>query len=384
MQKHIRREVHRVYKAIVIRLFPTKSQAKLLWQSVGTARWTWNWGLAFQKNSYSETGKILNINALKRKFTEVRNSEEFKWLQEVSRQVEANALIDLDKAYQNFYRKLRKGEKGGLPKFKSKGKNTPSFCTRSEKVRVYGKNIYLEKIGRVRFKAKENLENVKFHNARAKFENGKWLLKCAIEVLQKKSTIILRDVKMGIDVGVKSLAVVSCGGRKRVFKNINRNHVMTRLNKQLKHNQKNLSRKKKGSKNYLKEKYRVQNIYGRIKRKRHEYIKQTARGIVNMRPKVIVLEDLNIQGMMKNRHLARAIAEQNLYLLRMLIERKAAEAGIKVKLADRFFPSSKTCSNCGHVKKDLKLSERIYKCPKCGKVIDRDFNAALNLERLAD
>ena len=194
---------------------------------------------------------------------------------------------------------------------------------------------------------------------------------------------MLRDVNIGIDVGVKSLAVVSCGGRKRVFKNINRSHKMKRLNKQLKHHQRSLSRKKKGSKNYLKEKYRVQNIYGRIKRKRHEYIQQTARKIVNMKPKVIVLENLNVQGMMKNRHLAKAIAEQNLYLLRMLVGSKAKDFGIKIKFADRFYPSSKICSNCGHVKKDLKLSERIYKCPECGKIIDRDFNAALNLERLA-
>ena len=374
-----------MYKAIVIRLFPIKSQMKLFWQNVGTARWTWNWGLALQKQMYFENGKILNVNALKRKFTEVRNSEEFKWLQEVSRQVEANALIDLDKAYKNFYRKMKHGEKEGLPKFKSKGKDTPSFCTPADRIKIYKKNfIYLEKIGRVSFKSKENLENVKFYNARVKFENGKWLLKCAVEVLPKKSKIILRDVKMGIDVGVKSLAVVSFGGRKRVFKNINRNHKMKRLNKQLKHHQRNLSRKKEGSKNRLKEKYKVQNIYGRIKRKRHAYIQQIARKIVNMRPKVIVLEDLNIQGMMKNRHLARAIAEQNLYLLRMLIERKAKDFEIEIKFADRFYPSSKTCSNCGHIKKDLQLSERIYKCPKCGKIIDRDFNAALNLERLAN
>ncbi|MBQ6665665.1 MAG: transposase [Synergistaceae bacterium] len=195
--------------------------------------------------------------------------------------------------------------------------------------------------------------------------------------------IILRDVNMGIDVGVKSLAVVSCGGHKRVFRNINRSHKMRRFTKQLKHHQRILSRKKKGSKNYLKEKYRVQDLYGRIKRRRHEYTKQTAAKIVSMKPKVIVLEDLNIQGMMKNRHLARAVAEQNLYLLRTLIERKAASSGIEIKFADRFYPSSKTCSNCGYVKKDLKLSERIYKCPECGEIIDRDFNAALNLERLA-
>ena len=373
-----------MYKAIVIRLFPTKSQAKLFWQNVGTTRWTWNWGLEIQRKAYSENKKILSVYELKRKFTEIRNNEEFKWLQEVSRQVEASALIDLDKAYKNFYRGFKTGSNVGLPKFKSKGKSTPAFCTRSEKVKVCGGNLlYLEKIGQVRFKAKENLEGVKFYNARVKFENGKWLLKSAVEVLPNESKIVLRDVKMGIDVGVKSLAVVSCGGRKRVFKNINRSHEMIRLNKQLKHYQRILARKQKDSKNRLKAKYKVQKIYGRIKRKRHEYIQQTARKIINMRPKVIVLEDLNIQGMMKNQHLARAISEQNLYLLRTLIERKAAEAGIEVKFADRFYPSSKTCSNCGHVKRDLKLSERIYKCLECGRIIDRDFNAALNLERLA-
>ena len=369
-----------MYKAIVIRLLPTQSQAKLFWQNVGTARWTWNWGLDTQKKAYAESKKFLSVNELKRKFTEVRNDEKFKWLQEVSRQVEANALIDLDKAFSKFFSK-----KGGKPKFKSKGKSKPSFCTRSEKVKVDERNrIYLEKIGWIKYKFQENLTDVKFHNARVKFENGKWLLKCAIEVSPEESRVILRDVNMGIDVGVKSLAVVSCGGRKRVFKNINRSHKMKRLTRQLKHHQRILSRKKKGSKNYLKEKYRVQDLHGRIRRKRHEYAKQTAAEIVSMKPKVIVLEDLNIQGMMKNRHLARAIAEQNLYLLRTLIESKAASLGIKVKFANRFYPSSKTCSNCGHVKKDLKLSERIYKCPECGTIIDRDFNAALNLERLAE
>ena len=373
-----------MYKAIVIRLFPTKSQTKLLWQNVGVSRWTWNWGLETQRKTYAEGGKTLSIYKLKRKFTEIRNSEGFKWLQEVSRHVEANALIDLDRAYKSFFRGLKAGTTVGLPKFKSKVKCTPSFCTRSEKVKADEQNrIYLEKIGWIRYKSKEHILSVKFYNARVKFENGKWLLKCAVEILPNESGITLQDVKMGIDVGVKSLAVVSCGGRKRVFRNINRSHEMRRLNKQLKHRQRILSRKQKGSKNRLKEKYKVQKLYGRITRKRREYIQQTARKIVNMRPKVIVLEDLNIRGMMKNRHLARAVSEQNLYLLRMLIERKAAETGIEIKLADKFYPSSKRCSNCGHVKKDLKLSERIYKCPECGMIIDRDFNAALNLERLA-
>ncbi|MBQ3401830.1 MAG: transposase [Synergistaceae bacterium] len=374
-----------MYKAMVIRLFPLKVQVGLLWQNAGTARWVWNWGLQVQRDSYAESKRLLSVYELKRKFTELRNSEGFKWLKEVSRQVEANALIDLNMAYRNFLRRLKAGKTGGMPKFKAKGKCTPSFCTRSGKVKADEHNrIYLEKIGWVRFKAKCNLEGLKFYNARVKFECGRWLLKCAVEVQPEKPGMTLRSVNMGIDVGVKSLAVVSCGGRKRVFRNINRNHRMKRLTRQLKHHQRILSRKEKGSENYLKEKYRVQDIYGRIRRKRHEYVRQTAREIVSMRPQAIVMEDLNIQGMMKNSHIARAVAEQNLHLLRRLIELKASEAGIRVVFAGRFFPSSKKCSGCGHVRKELKLSERIFRCPECGKVIDRDFNAALNLERLAE
>lgn len=145
---------------------------------------------------------------------------------------------------------------------------------------------------------------------------------------------------MGIDLCVKVLAVVSCGGRKRVFRNINRHHKLKRLNRQLKHHQRILARKKKGSRNRLKERIKVQKIYGRIKRIRHDYVHQTTRAIVNMKPQTIVLEDLNISGMMKNKYLAKSIAE-------------------------------------------LLLSERTYKCPECGLIIDRDFNAARNLEKLA-
>ena len=146
-----------MYKAIVIRLFPTKSQAKLLWQNIGIARWTWNWGLELQRRIYSESGKILSVYELKRKFTEVRNSEKFKWLQDVSRQAEANALIYLDKAYKNFFRRLKSGKNGGLPKFKAKGKCTPSFCTRSEKVKADEQNrIYLEKIRKSNIQIERN------------------------------------------------------------------------------------------------------------------------------------------------------------------------------------------------------------------------------------
>ena len=219
-----------------------------------------------------------------------------------------------------------------------------------------------------------------------KMRNGsshQWLMKCAVKTEDITQKMPLRNVNIGIDLGVKVLAVISCEGHKRVFRNINRSHRMRRLNRQLKHYQRALSRKQKGSNNRLKARRKVQKIHGRLRRIRHNYIHQTTRAIVNMRPKAIVLEDLNISGMMKNEHLAKSIAEQNLYLFRELLERKAHEAGITVIHAGRFYPSSKTCSQCGHVKAELPLSERTYKCPECGLIIDRDFNAARNLEKLA-
>lgn len=150
---------------------------------------------------------------------------------------------------------------------------------------------------------------MRFYNVRVKFEAGKWILKCAVKTEAVIQNQHLRSVNMGIDLGVKVLAVVSCGGRKRVFMNINRHHKLRRLNRQLKYHQRILARKKKGSRNRLKGRIKVQKIYGRIKHIRHDYVHQTTRAIVDMKPQAIVLEDLNISGMMKNKHLAKSIAQ---------------------------------------------------------------------------
>ena len=369
-------------KGYSLRLFPTRSQEAKLWQSVGVARWVWNWGLNFNQDLYAKEKRILAEYALKKEFTKVRNSGEFPWLKEVSRQVANNALIDLGQAYKNFYRGLKKGQSVGLPRFKSRVKSTPSFCLNSDRVYDDGKGaLQLEKIGHVRFKSDLDLTGVRLWNTRIKFLKGKWILSFALENESRKPK--LSEYNMGIDVGVKSLAVVSCGGRKRRFKNINRSYKVRRLEKQLKHKQRALARKEKGSKNRKKALTAVQNIYGKLKNIRHDYTHKVTTKIVRMLPGVIVLEDLNVQGMMKNTHLAKKIAEQNFYKFRAFIEYKAKEYGVAVKLADRFYPSSKTCSCCGHVLKGLKLSDRVYKCPECGLELDRDFNAARNLEKLA-
>lgn len=370
-------------KGYVLRLFPTKSQEEKMWQSAGVARWAWNWGLKLNQDLYASEGKTLREYDLKKEFTKVRNSGELPWLNDVSRQVANNALMDLGQAYKNFYRGLKKGQKVGLPKFKVKGKSIPSFCLNSDRTTVRNDGtIALEKIGKVRFKADQPLVGVRLWNTRIKFEKGKWLLTFALETESIQSK--LNDYNMGIDVGVKSLAVASCGGKKRVFKNINHSHRVRRLDKQLKHHQRALSRKQKGSKNRFKERLKVQSIYGKLQHIRKDYTHKVTTALVSMLPREIVLEDLNISGMLKNRHLARAISEQGLYRFRQYIEYKAAERGIAVRYADRFYPSSKTCSCCGAVKKDLKLSDRVYKCPVCGMELDRDFNAARNLEKLAN
>lgn len=379
-------------RGIRIRLFPNKQQEKLMWKSAGTARWTWNWGVAFQEKLYQEEKKHLSEYDLRKEFIRVRNSPEFTWLKEVSAHVSYNAILDLGQAYKNFYRFIKKGgRKVGLPRFKKAGESEVSFCLSSERTQITKTDvIHLEKIGNVRYKSDQDLRGVRLWNTRIKFIGGKWLLCCSVEAVTKKPR--LHSYSLGIDLGVKELAVVSCNGRKRKFRSINKTSRVRKLEKQLKHLQREVSRRKKvlngnnkkvDSRNRKKSKQKMRRVYSRLKNIRKDYIHKVTTAIVEMLPQKIVIEDLNVQGMMKNHCLARAIANQQFYFFRYCIEYKAEERGIEVVLADRWYPSSKTCSRCGSIKKDLKLSDRVYKCPSCGLEIDRDFNAARNLERLA-
>jgi len=249
----------------------------------------------------------------------------------------------------------------------------------AETVLFYSNGVRLQKIGRVKYKGKHDFSQSKLYNTRVSFQGKKWILAFSIEVPNEQRT--LNDFSVGIDLGVKTLAVLSCQGKFYKSKNINRSHKMVRLDKQLKHQQRALSRKQKGSKNRIKAREKVRKLYGRISRIRHDYAHKITTKIVEMLPKRVIIEDLNVVGMVKNKRLARAISNQNFHRFRSLLEYKAKERGIELKVADRFFPSSKKCSNCGSIKQDLKLSDRIYKCA-CGLEIDRDENAALNLVKV--
>jgi putative transposase len=371
-------------KGFKIRLFPTKEQEEKLWKSVGTARWVWNWGLNFRIELYKNEGKSIGSYDLKKEFTKVRNSEGMEWLKEVSAKVASTAIFDLDEAYKAFYRIAKKGKKAGFPKFKSRGKSKPSFGLDAQTVIFYKDGVQLQKIGHVKYKSElgplRDIPDLKIYNTRIQHtQNDKWILSFSTEIPEQ--VLKLHSYSVGIDLGVKTLAVVSCQGKFYKAKNMNRSYKLVRLEKQLKHHQRALSRKKKASKNRKKALKKVQKTYSRISNIRHDYTHKITTKVVNMLPQRIVIEDLNVQGMMKNRRLAKAVSQQNFYKFRSQLEYKCKERGIELKVADKFFPSSKTCSNCGRVKQELKLSDRIYKC-ECGLVLDRDENASRNLEKV--
>jgi len=259
----------------------------------------------------------------------------------------------------------------------------PTFANPNDALYFKGKHVVLAKIGKVKFDANQEIpkgrKTCTFYNPRVSFVNEKWILHYAKEV--ENQDYKLNDYSMGIDLGIKSLAKSSCGEIGREYHNINKTQKVKRLKKRMKRYQRSMSRKTTKSKNQVKARKKVSSIYGKVARIRHDYTHKVTREIVDALPKRIVIEDLNVSGMMKNKHLSKAIAEQNFSKFRLFLYYKAKRRGIEIVIADMFFPSSKKCSNCGSMKKDLKLKERVYVCPVCGLEIDRDLNAARNLEK---
>ena len=406
-----------ITKSYKIRLFPTPEQEQAMRESVNAARFVWNWGLAYQMERFKSGEKHMGGYDMKKVLTQLKKQDGYKWLNEVSNKTLSMALLDLDNAYQRFFALQKKGEKfskqtierakrqgkkltfydmHGHPKFKKKAKSKPSFYANYEQFYFVKGYAVLEKIGRVKYRTdyelpvvrKKGENTAKFTNPRVSRTNGKWLLTFGMECENQARK--LNDFAVGIDLGVKELAVISYGNgeKSKNFKNINKTKRMRRLKKRLKHKQRNVSRKICANGNYaktkrvLKEEAKAQKLCRKLDNIRHNYTHHVTAEIINLNPKKIAIEDLNVKGMMKNRHLAEAIQGQTWHEFRRQIEYKAEWAGIEVVLADRRYPSSKKCSVCGAIKRDLKLKDRVYKCDACGLVIDRDLNAARNLELL--
>lgn len=289
------------------------------------------------------------------------------------------AVKDACNAYKRFFNGL-----SDKPKFKSKRKSKRSFYNDNVKLKVKeGKMVLIEKVGWVR--TNEQLPiGVKYINPRISHDNKYWFLSVGIE--QENIKEELTDEVLGIDLGVKKLAVCSNG---QVFKNINKTKKVRKIEKKLRRLQRRVSRKyemnKEGSRfvktcNIIKIETKIQHLHRRLKNIRDNHIHQATNSIVKTKPCKVVMEDLNVKGMMKNRHLAKAVAKQKLHEFIRQMTYKCKKYGIECIQVDRFYPSSKTCSCCGTIKRDLKLSDRVYKC-RCGLEIDRDFNAAINLAK---
>lgn len=359
-----------------VRLFPSELQAQKLWQSVGTARFVYNWTLTKQEENYKNGGKFISDGILRKELNQLKKTE-LSWLSEVSNNVAKQAVKDACGAYKKFFKGL-----ANKPTFKSKKKSKKSFYNDNVKLKVRdGKKVLIEKVGWI--KTNEQLPiGVKYSNPRISHDNKYWYLSVGIE--QETIREELTDEVIGIDLGVKELAVCSDG---TVFKNINKTNEVRKIEKKLRRLQRSVSRKyemnKEGNSfvktcNIIKIEKKIQHIHRRLKNIRDNHIHQATNNIVKTKPCKVVMEDLNVKGMMKNRHLSKAVANQKLYEFIRQMTYKCEKYGIEFIQVGRFYPSSKTCSCCGTIKSNLKLSDRVYKC-ECGLEIDRDLNASINL-----
>ena len=384
-------------KSIKVRLNPNNKQLTKLFQYAGCARFAYNWAISREEENHKQGNKFLSDNDLRKEFTQLKKLQEYKWLNEVSNNVTKQAIKDACSAYKNFFKGQSK-----FPKFKSRKHSIPSFYQDNVKIQFTDTHVKVETFSMSKKQNKQKLNWIKLYekrkiptdckymNPRFTYDGLYWYVSVSIEVDDNAdNTILLSNEGIGIDLGIKDLAVCSDGN---TYKNINKTQRVKKLEKKKRRLQRSVSRKydknKKGdnyckTSNIIKREKELLKISKRLTNIRHDYLHQTTSEIIKRKPSFICIEDLNVSGMMKNKHLSEAIQQQGFYEFRRQIEYKAKWNNIPVIIANRFFPSSKICSCCGHVKKDLRLSDRIYKC-ECGNIINRDFQASLNLKKYGE
>ena len=378
-------------KTLKIMLIPNNKQKSKLFQSAGVARFAYNLALGREQENYKNGGNFLSDYDLRKEFTKLKSTEEYKWINDYSNNITKQAIKDACLAYKRFF----KGQ-SAFPKFKSRRKSKPSFYMDTDKIQFTDKTVKLEKITLSRKKNKQKLNWIrlaerdkipidgKYINPRITFDGINWWISVGIQYADNAEPPVNDGV--GIDLGIKDLAI--CSDIDKPYKNINKTQKIRKLKKKKRRLQRQISKKylisKKGdsyckTSNIIKAEKKLLKLNHQLTDIRHDYLHQTTTEIINRKPKFIVLEDLNVKGMMKNKHLSEAVAEQCFYEFYRQIEYKSSWNNIKFIIVDRFYASSKICSCCGAVKKDLKLSDRIYKCDNCNTVIDRDKNASINL-----
>lgn len=376
--------------SIKVRLHPNKKQLTKLFQYAGCARFAYNWAIARERDNYKQGNKFLSDNDLRKEFTQLKKQPEYCWLNHVSNNVPKQAIKDACNTYKRFFKGQCK-----YPKLKTKKQATPAFYQDNVKIQFTDTHVKIEGFAVSKKRNKQRLNwiklcekgrippNTKYTNPRFTYDGLHWYVSVGIEI--PDSTTIPTNEGIGIDLGIKDLAVCSDG---YTYKNINKTHKVRKIEKRQRRLQRSVSRRyeknKKGeryckTRNIIKRQKELLKVTKRLTNIRRNYLHQTTSDIIKRKPSFICIEDLNVSGMMKNRHLSKAVQQQGFYELRRQFQYKAERNNISVIIADRFFPSSKLCSCCGNVKSDLKLSDRIYRCT-CGNTIDRDFQASSNLK----
>ncbi len=369
---------------------PTDKQKSKIHQTIGVSRFIYNFYIARNKEIYEREGKFVSGMDFSKWLNNeyIPNNQDKKWIKEVSSKATKQAIMNGDKAFRDFFKKAK-----GFPRFKKKkNQDVKAYFPKNNKTdwTIERHRVKIPTLGWVR------LKEFGYIPINSMVKSGTVSQKADryyVSILVEETDIKISNPNnegVGIDLGIKEFAVCSDGIK---FKNINKTSTVKKVEKKLKREQRKLSRKYESLKirnknikegratrqNIQKQIVKVQKLHQRLTNIRTDYINKIVSSIIKQKPSYITIEDLNVKGMMKNKHLSKAIASQKFFEFKTKLTVKCKENHIELRIVDRFYPSSKTCSQCGKVKKDLKLSDRIYKCD-CGFTIDRDLNASINLK----
>ncbi|EHP45858.1 RNA-guided endonuclease InsQ/TnpB family protein [Clostridium perfringens] len=377
-------------RAYKIEINPTDEQKSKIHQTIGVSRFIYNFYIARNKEIYEREGKFVSGMDFSKWLNNeyIPNNQDKKWIKEVSSKATKQAIMNGDKAFKDFFKKAK-----GFPRFKKKkNQDVKAYFPKNNKTdwTLERHRVKIPTLGWVRLKEFGYIPKnsvVKSGTVSQKAD------RYYVSILVEETYIKISNPNnegLGIDLGIKEFAICSNGNK---FKNINKTSTVKKIEKKLKREQRKLSRKYESLKirnknikegratrqNIQKQVVKVQRLHQRLANIRTDYINKTVFSIVKQKPSYITIEDLAVSNMMKNKHLSKAIASQKFFEFKTKLMSKCKQNNIELRIVDRFYPSSKTCSNCGGIKKDLKLSDRIYKCD-CGFNIDRDLNASINLK----
>ena len=376
-----------------IKIFPKEEQKKMIHKSFGCTRFIYNWCIDRISENYNETKKTLSSIELQKEIVILKKQVEYSWLNEVSANMLKQVTIDCSNAYKRWFKLIKQNNNiKGKPRYKSR-KSKQNCPTRTDRMTFNGRYVHLEKIGVVKLSKVKIALDGKLMNARLSFDGLDYWLSFGVEYKDVQLEEKPKTEPIGIDLGLKTLVYCSNG-------NTYEKPRTKMIDKKIKHLQRRISKIYQSMIDYCKEtrtKFstlkKSNNLIKLEKELRKYQIRKTnildsnihriTSNLVKINPERLVLEDLNVKGMMSNHKLARSIQSSKFYEVRKQLGYKCKNNNIKLIVADRFYPSSKTCSSCGKIKDDLKLKDRVYRCPQCGTIIDRDLNAAINLSRIS-